>query len=115
MRVGAPRRERHPRSLHLGRNRAAPTVAEKTTLDWRFPYGFLDQGFSTPVRMPSPAGDYCFVFDIENREPLDTRPCATSTRSYCRASLPHPLDTAGPGPLGRPRAAVPPITPEARR
>ena len=23
--------------------------------------------------MPSPAGDYCYVMDLENREPLDTR------------------------------------------
>lgn len=46
---------------------------ESTTLNWMIPFGFLDQGFSTPIRMPTPAGDYCFVFDIENREPLDTR------------------------------------------
>ncbi|HYB48995.1 MAG TPA: FAD-dependent oxidoreductase, partial [Streptosporangiaceae bacterium] len=40
---------------------------ENTTLDWRLPFGFLDQGGTGPVRMPSPAGDYCYVFDIENR------------------------------------------------
>ncbi len=45
----------------------------QTALDWRTPYGFLDQGLTTPVRMPSPAGDYCYVMDLENREPLDTR------------------------------------------
>ncbi len=45
----------------------------QTTLDWRTPYGFVDQGLTTPVRMPSPAGDYCYVMDLENREPLDTR------------------------------------------
>lgn len=65
---------------------------EKTTLDWRFPFGFLDQGLSSPVRMPSPAGDYCYVFDIENREPLDTRALRNLDSRYCLESLPHPLD-----------------------
>ncbi|MGV9798301.1 FAD-dependent oxidoreductase [Mycobacterium sp. NPDC003449] len=65
---------------------------EKTTLDWRFPYGFLDQGLSSPVRMPSPAGDYCYVFDLENREPADTRPLRSLDSRYSLESLPHPLD-----------------------
>ncbi|OBC11597.1 oxidoreductase [Mycobacterium sp. 852013-50091_SCH5140682] len=69
---------------------------ENTTLDWRFPYDFLDQGYSSPVRMPSPAGDYCYVFDIENREPADARPLRTLDGQYCREALPHPLDTAAP-------------------
>jgi uncharacterized protein with NAD-binding domain and iron-sulfur cluster len=78
---------------------------EKTTLDWRFPYDFLDQGYSSPVRMPSPAGDYCYVFDIENREPADARPLRTLDGQYCRESLPHPLDSATPSLL----APVPPL------
>ena len=73
---------------------------ETTALDWQIPFGFLDQGFSSPVRLPSPAGDYCFVFDIENREPLDALPLRNLDSQFFRASLPHPLDTAGPGPLG---------------
>ncbi len=67
----------------------------ETTLDWRFPYGFLDQGLSTPVRMPSPAGDYCYVFDIENREPLDTRTLRDLDARYWSDSL-----TAIPGHTG---------------
>jgi FAD dependent oxidoreductase len=80
---------------------------EKTTLDWRFPFGFLDQGFSSPIRLPSPAGDYCFVFDIENREPLDTRSLRNLDSQYHRASLPHPLDTTGPAVVGAPGSPVP--------
>ncbi len=66
---------------------------ENTTLPWRFPYGFVDQGFSSPVRMPTPAGDYCYIFDIENREPADTRPLRILDSQYFQQSLPHPLDT----------------------
>ena len=66
---------------------------DNTTLPWRFPYGFLDQGFSSPVRMPTPAGDYCYVFDVENREPADTRLLRNLDSQYCLQSLPHPLDT----------------------
>lgn len=66
---------------------------ENTTLNWRFPYGFLDQGYSSPVRMPTPAGDYCYVFDVENREPADTRALRILDARYCEESLPHPLDT----------------------
>ncbi|MDT5146218.1 MAG: hypothetical protein QOC58_863, partial [Mycobacterium sp.] len=65
---------------------------EKTTLNWEFPFGFLDQGLSSPIRMPTPAGDYCYVFDIENREPADTRALRTLDSHYCERSLPHPLD-----------------------
>ncbi|WP_019971900.1 FAD-dependent oxidoreductase [Mycobacterium sp. 141] len=78
---------------------------DNTTLDWRFPYDFLDQGYSSPVRMPSPAGDYCYVFDIENREPADARPLRILDGQYCQEALPHPLDTVTPPPL----TPVPPI------
>lgn len=63
-------------------------------LDWEFPYGFLDQGLSSPIRMPTPAGDYCYIFDIENREPADTRPLRVLDAFLCQQSLPHPLDVA---------------------
>lgn len=80
---------------------------ERTTLDWRFPFDFLDQGFSSPVRLPSPAGDYCYVFDIENREPLDTRGLRMLDSQRCLASQPHLLDVTEPtGGLGAP--SVPP-------
>lgn len=62
-------------------------------LAWEFPYGFLDQGLSSPIRMPTPAGDYCYVFDIENREPADTRALRNLDSDLCEQSLPHPLDT----------------------
>ncbi|MBN3453181.1 NAD(P)-binding protein [Mycobacterium sp. DSM 3803] len=80
---------------------------EKTTLDWRFPYGFLDQGYSSPVRMPSPAGDYCYVFDIENREPADTRALRVLDARYCEESLPHPLDTSAAYPGGAVTSPIP--------
>jgi len=79
---------------------------EHTTLNWRFPYGFLDQGFSSPIRMPSPAGDYCYVFDIENREPLETRNLRNLDSEYCLACLPHPLDSSVANPIGVPAFTV---------
>ena len=81
---------------------------ENTTLRWEFPYGFLDQGFSSPVRMPSPAGDYCYVFDIENREPADTRALRVLDSQYCQKSLPHPLDNPAAVSVGVPSFPVPP-------
>jgi NAD(P)-binding Rossmann-like domain len=77
---------------------------ENTTLPWRFPFGFLDQGMSSPIRMPTPAGDYCYVFDIENREPADTRALRILDSEYCQRSLPHPVDSivtpSAPTPFG---------------
>jgi uncharacterized protein with NAD-binding domain and iron-sulfur cluster len=73
-----------------------------TTLAWQFPYGFLDQGQSSPIRMPTPAGDYCYVFDIENREPADTRMLRVLDSQYCQQSLPHPLDTIATFPVPPP-------------
>jgi hypothetical protein len=78
----------------------------KTTLGWRFPYGFLDHGLSGPVRMPSPAGDYCYVFDIENREPFDTRTLRNLDARFYQDKLPHPLETPAGSPAGAP---IPPI------
>jgi uncharacterized protein with NAD-binding domain and iron-sulfur cluster len=69
---------------------------DKTTLDWEFPFGFLDQGLLGPVRLPTPAGDYCYVFDIENREPADTRSLRTLDSDYCQRSLPPPWDIPAP-------------------
>ncbi|MEO3760792.1 FAD-dependent oxidoreductase [Mycobacterium sp. B14F4] len=81
----------------------------KTTIGWRSPYGFLDQGLTIPVRMPSPAGDYCYVVDMENREPLDTRPLRNLDAQYHQQSRPHPLDpSAGP-----PTGSIPPFVPPA--
>jgi hypothetical protein len=83
---------------------------ENTTLGWEFPYGFLDQGLSSPVRFPTPAGDYCYIFDIENREPADTRALRILDGKYCLQSLPHPLDPPFAPTLG---SSTSPITPFA--
>ena len=86
---------------------------ENTTINWRFPFGFLDQGFTGPVRLPSPAGDYCFVFDVENREPLETRALRNLDSSFFLASLPHPLDAGSilaPGSIAPPIAGGLPMT-----
>jgi hypothetical protein len=82
---------------------------EHDSLGWEFPYGFLDQGLSSPIRLPTPAGDYCYVFDIENREPADTRALRTLDTRYCLEGLPHPLDTLT-NPFGFPPSPVPPPT-----
>ncbi len=78
----------------------------KTTLGWELPFGFLDQGWSSPIRLPTPAGDYCYVFDIEQREPADTRVLRTLDSDYCQRSLPPPWDI--PQLSGVPAAFVPP-------
>jgi hypothetical protein len=68
----------------------------ETALDWRTPYGFIDQGLTTPVRMPSPAGDYCYVMDLENREPLDTRTLRNLDAKYHDGGTPVPLQPEWP-------------------
>lgn len=81
---------------------------EKTpALYWDFPYGFLDQGMSSPIRMPTPAGDYCYVFDLENREPADTRALRTLDSELCERSLPHPFDTPARLSSGAPPSQIP--------
>jgi uncharacterized protein with NAD-binding domain and iron-sulfur cluster len=72
----------------------------ETSLDWRSPYGFLDQGLTTPVRMPSPAGDYCYVVDMENREPLDTRALRNFNANYSDELSPPTADTSAGFPAG---------------
>jgi len=81
---------------------------EKTTLSWEFPFGFLDQGLSSPIRLPTPAGDYCYVFDIENREPADTRTLRTLDSDYCQRSLPPPWDIPAALSFGVPTSLIPP-------
>ncbi|BBX93006.1 FAD-dependent oxidoreductase [Mycolicibacterium boenickei] len=80
---------------------------ENTVLPWLFPYGFLDQGLSSPIRMPTPAGDYCYIFDVENREPADTRALRILDSEYCMQSLPHPLDTIAAPAVPTPPGARP--------
>jgi hypothetical protein len=86
-----------------GRDRREKSPA----LAWEFPYGFLDQSLSSPIRMPTPAGDYCYVFDIENREPAETRMLRNLDAQLCQQSLPHPFDTPSPVPFGVPASLFP--------
>ena len=64
-------------------------------LSWRMPFGFVDQELSIPIRQPTPAGDYCFIFDCENREPADARPTRAVDSDYFRAGLAHPWHVWG--------------------
>jgi hypothetical protein len=82
---------------------------EKTILNWVLPFGFIDQGFSSPIRLPTPAGDYCYVFDVENREPYETRTLRNLDTKYCLASQPHPIDFSGAN-SGPPVLPAPSIT-----
>jgi uncharacterized protein with NAD-binding domain and iron-sulfur cluster len=81
---------------------------EQTILGWEFPFGFLDQGLSSPIRLPTPAGDYCYVFDIENREPADTRTLRTLDSDCCQRSLPPPWDIPAALLSGVPTSFIPP-------
>ena len=74
---------RHRPSWARRRSTGAPRTASST------------KGLSVPVRQPSPAGDYCFVFDLENREPFDMRRLRNLDSGYARAGYPHPLDMLG--------------------
>jgi hypothetical protein len=64
-------------------------------ISWRMPYGFVDQDLSSPVRLPTPAGDYCFIYDCENREPGDARPTRLLDCEYFDQGLPHPWAISG--------------------
>jgi uncharacterized protein with NAD-binding domain and iron-sulfur cluster len=68
---------------------------ELPSLSWRMPYGFVDQELSSPIRQPTPAGDYCFIFDCENREPADARPTRALDSHYFRSGLAHPWHVWG--------------------
>jgi hypothetical protein len=48
------------------------------------------------------------VFDIENREPADTRALRIVDSRFCAQSLPHPLDTPDARSFGIPTSLVPP-------
>jgi uncharacterized protein with NAD-binding domain and iron-sulfur cluster len=59
-------------------------------LAWNMPFGFVDQDISEPVRFPTPAGDYCFITDGENREPGDFRTTRDLDTEYIQEGLAHP-------------------------
>lgn len=62
---------------------------------WRLPFGFVDQDLTSPIRFPTQAGDYCFIFDCENREPADARPTREVDAKYFGQGLPHPWTLYG--------------------
>jgi uncharacterized protein with NAD-binding domain and iron-sulfur cluster len=64
-------------------------------LSWRLPFGFVDQELSIPIRFPTPAGDYCFIYDCENREPSDARPTRLLDAEYFMQGMPHPWTMGG--------------------
>jgi uncharacterized protein with NAD-binding domain and iron-sulfur cluster len=64
-------------------------------LAWRMPYGFVDQELSVPIRLPTPQGDYCFIYDCENREPGDARPTRLVDAEYFHHGLEHPWTLSG--------------------
>jgi uncharacterized protein with NAD-binding domain and iron-sulfur cluster len=68
---------------------------DKPALSWRLPFGFVDQELSSPIRQPTPAGDYCFIFDCENREPADARATRDLDAEYYARKLPHPWQLWG--------------------
>ena len=91
--------------------RAARTTARGPTLDWRLPFGFLDQGFSSPVRHAHPGRR--LLLRVRYREPGAARgPAAAQPRLAV-------LPGRAPAPPGRPAraGAAPPFrpSPEARR
>ncbi|MDX1468258.1 MAG: NAD(P)-binding protein, partial [Acidimicrobiia bacterium] len=65
------------------------------SLEWRVPFGFLDQGGSSPIRQPTVAGDYCFIYDIENREPAEFREARAVDDNLMVAGRPHVWETVG--------------------
>ena len=65
------------------------------SMDWSIPFGFLDQGGSSPIRQPTVAGDYCFIYDIENREPAEFRGPRNIDDRLVEARRPHPWATFG--------------------
>jgi uncharacterized protein with NAD-binding domain and iron-sulfur cluster len=75
----------------------AQTGDERTAdpAQWRMPFGFVDQELSSPIRLPTPAGDYAFIFDCENREPSDARPTRVIDGDCWAQGLPHPWTLNG--------------------
>ena len=107
LRVGPARGERHPGPLHLGRDGRGRR--ERTTLDWRIPFGFLDQGFSSPcgcLHRPGTTASCSTWRTVSHWRPAR---CATSTRSIAGPRSPTPW-TPAPG-----RSAFPGHRPADRR
>ena len=79
----------------------------QTGLSWRIPYGFLDERGSGPVRQPTPVGDYCFVYDLENFEPAQFRPIRNLDDRLAAEGLPHPWESLGIDAIARSKPKAP--------
>lgn len=64
-------------------------------LQWRSPYDWLDQTFSSPTRQPTRRGDYSLIIDPENREDAEYRPARHLDGSYYRNGQDHPWRSTG--------------------
>lgn len=80
---------------YIHRGVPADSRDSDVSLDWQVPYGFLDQGGSSPIRQPTVAGDYCFIYDIENREPAEFAAVRAVDDQLVRARKAHPWETFG--------------------
>jgi uncharacterized protein with NAD-binding domain and iron-sulfur cluster len=68
---------------------------QKASLPWRLPYALDHEVTSSAVRQPTPAGDYCAIFDIEYNEPVEFRLVRLLDKWYCEHGLPHPWEMLG--------------------
>ena len=80
---------------HLIRSQTGDERGDDVGLRWMWPFGFLDQSGSGPIRQPTPVGDYCYIFDIENREPAEFRPTRRLDREFAVMGQPHPWELGG--------------------
>jgi uncharacterized protein with NAD-binding domain and iron-sulfur cluster len=68
---------------------------EGVCLPWRMPYALDRQVGSGSVLQPTPAGDYCKIFDIEHNEPPEFRLVRELDKWCLDRKLPHPWELLG--------------------
>ena len=91
---------------HVVRSEIGDQRGDDVGLSWMWPFGFLDQSGSGPIRQPTPVGDYCYIFDIENREPAEFRPTRRLDREFVIMGQPHPWELGGVDALMRTTASA---------
>ena len=62
---------------------------------WSSPPGFTDSQNSTPIAQPTPLGDYCMIWDMEDHEIPDLRAARAIDEALFNAGLPHPWELLG--------------------
>ena len=97
---GPPRGERDPRPLSL---RHEPRRRQEICVPVTRSRGACRTDSWTrtsrvPIRLPTPAGDYCFIYDCENREPGDAAADAPARRRVLRPGSPASVDDLRHGP-----------------